>query len=109
VDPESWSKRLEEEYDCDSEDYSDARYLQQEQVCDPLIWKYKREAIPSAVFKDEIPDLHRKFINDLRNLFGFGFFLQVFILARVTLEASLKEKMGIDVGQLGDNRERGMD
>ena len=101
--PKNWEEKLQKDYDPNSDDYMDAIELLGDEICDPVIWKYRREAIPAAVFKGKLPELPSRLISDLKNLFGMGYFLQVVILSRVTLEASLKESLGKGIGGTLEN------
>jgi hypothetical protein len=102
--PLNWQVRIDAEYDPEGDDYFEARQLLKYEICDPVTWKYRREAIPIAVFKNSLPELQASFVFDLRNIFGFGYYHHVVILARSALEASLKDKLNLDgyIG-LGDN------
>jgi len=99
--PVNWNGRIDGEYDPDGNDYFEARELFDCEICDPVIWKYRREAIPAALFNQGPSELQINFISDLRNLFGLGFYLHVVIVARMALEAGLKEKLNIEFSALG--------
>jgi len=95
--PVNWENRLECEYDPNGNDYFESWDLFKDEVCDPITWKYRREVIPAALFNKGISEVQVKFISDLRNLFGLGFYLHVVIVARMALEAGLKEKLNTDI------------